>query len=66
MLLLVALALQLALLCHSSRMSTFRTESLQINSPDPKECEGILDEALYLMRNHFIKRHMYRCIASYV
>lgn len=41
-------------------LSTFRTESLNIVSPSNRDCNGILEEAIYLMRAHFLKRHMYK------
>lgn len=43
---------------RSSHLSTFRTENLKIRSP-PKQFSSIIDEAIWLMRNHFLKRHIF-------
>ena len=42
---------------RSSHLSTFRTENLKIRSP-PKQFSSIIDEAIWLMRTHFLKRHL--------
>ena len=38
-------------------LSTFRTENLRIRAPT-KRFASIVDEAIWLMRTHFIKRHL--------
>lgn len=40
-----------------AHLSTFRTESLKIRAPT-KRFASIVDEAIWLMRTHFIKRHL--------
>ena len=42
---------------RSGHLSTFRTESLKIRSP-PRRFASIIDEAIWLMKTHFLKRHL--------
>ena len=38
-------------------MSTFRTENLKIRAP-PRRFASIIDEAIWLMKTHFLKRDL--------
>ena len=46
-----------AQLSRVAHLSTFRTENLKIRAPT-KRFASIVDEAIWLMRTHFIKRHL--------
>jgi hypothetical protein len=39
-------------------LSTFRTENLKIHPP-PRHFSSIIDEAIWLMRTHFLNRNMF-------
>lgn len=38
-------------------LTTFRTENLKINPP-PRRSSSIIDEAIWLMRTHFLNRNV--------
>lgn len=40
-------------------LSTFRTERFNIKLPRNRESLGIVEEAIYLLRRHFLNRHMF-------
>lgn len=50
-------ALSVAQVSRGPYLSTFRTENLKINAP-PRRFSSIIDEAVWLMRTHFLKRQM--------
>ena len=57
MLLAICTTLSKAQVSRGPYLSTFRTENLKINAP-PRRFSSIIDEAVWLMKTHFLKRQL--------